>query len=286
MTTLDAPAVPPLTAYRLLVAIGNEVVKGLRHAWAERVQILMELPFFTAFVFLYAMILGRGGQFAAGGRLTWHVDSRTVTWMYLGFTLFTFVYLSSVKTFWRLLAEIQTGTLEQSYLSPMPAWLSVAVGRVVAAIAETAIVVGTMSIVVGLVTDLRITWRTEALAPLALVVVGGVGYTLMIAGFTLVWKRVEILQEMITGILMFVSGAILPMSHLPGWFSDVAKPMFLTHPIVAARTTLLYGRSIPTWGIGGWVWLTATAGIWLALGLLIYNVSNRAAERAGTLNRY
>jgi hypothetical protein len=66
-TTYPEPA-PALGASRFLVAKGYEVGNGLRHAWAERVQILIELPLFIGFVLLFSLLLGRGTQIAAGSR--------------------------------------------------------------------------------------------------------------------------------------------------------------------------------------------------------------------------
>lgn len=278
--------VPRMGAGRYAVSVGNEITKGLRHAWAERVQIIIELPLFAISVLLFALLLGRGDQVASSGRLPWAFDPYRTTWMFLGFVIFAFVYLQSVKTFWRLLGEIQTGTLEQTYLSPIPAWLNLAIGRIAAAIAETAIVVGALYLVLTLVIDPQLSWRTEALGPVVLVVIGGAGYSLIIAGLTLAWKRVELLQEAVLVLIMFASGAILPLDALPGWIGDVAQWIFLTHPIEALRATLLDGETIGLWGTGGWAWMTATTLGWLALGVAAFALGNRHAKRHGSLSRY
>jgi ABC-2 type transport system permease protein len=60
----------------------------------------------------------------------------------VAFLPFFFFYMQSVKLLWRLLAEIQTGTIEQAYLSPLPSWLVAAAGRLVAAITETLLLIG------------------------------------------------------------------------------------------------------------------------------------------------
>ncbi|MGH3735185.1 MAG: ABC transporter permease [Micromonosporaceae bacterium] len=275
---------PP--AGRRLVAIGNEVAKGLRLGWAERVQILIELPLFTGMLLLLSLLLGRGDEIVASGRLEWSFDPYRTSWLLLGWVIFLFVYLQSVKTFWRLLGEIQTGTLEQVYLSPVPAWVTIAVGRVVAAVVETGFVVGAVYLVASLVTDLRLTWHPEVLVPLALTVVGGAGYALLIAGLTLAWKRIELLQDVLLAVLMFVSGAVIPLSGMPAWVHAVADLLFITHPVEAARISLLDNQPIPLWGTGGWAWLLGTAAGWLLLGVLGYRFCDRYARRRGTLGRY
>lgn len=286
MTTAITPSTREIGASKAVVMVGNEVLKGLRHAWAERVQILIELPLFVISVLLFSLLLGRGEQVATTDRLPWQFDPHATTWMFLGFAVFAFVYLQSVKTFWRLLGEIQTGTLEQTYLSPLPAWLNIAVGRIAAAVTETAVVVGAIYLVTSLVVDLELAWHPHVLVALVVAVLGGAGYSLMIAGLTLAWKRVELLQEMVLMLLMFGSGAILPLASLPGWVADTAQPLFLTHAVAAVRTTVQDGQSIPTWGTGGWVWLTATTAGWLVLGVLAFGIGNRFAKRHGSLTRY
>lgn len=271
---------------RAMVMVGNEVLKGFRHAWAERVQILVELPLFVISVLLFSLLLGRGEQVATTERLPWQFDADRTTWMFLGFAVFAFVYLQSVKTFWRLLGEIQTGTLEQTYLSPLPPWLNIAVGRITAAIAETAFVVGALYLATSLIVDLQLSWHPHVLAALALTVLGGAGYSLVIAGLTLAWKRVELLQELVLVLIMFGSGAILPLATLPAWVADTAQPLFLTHAVAAVRTTVQDGQPIPTLGTGGWVALTATTAGWLVLGVLAFGVGNRFAKRHGSLTRY
>jgi ABC-2 type transport system permease protein len=285
--TLTPPAdQAALGTVRSLVALGNEVGKGLRHAWAERVQILIELPLFLGVVLLFSLLLDRGEQVAAGTGLTWSFDPYRTTWLVLGFTVFTFVYLQSVKTFWRLLGEIQTGTLEQSYLSPLPAWVNVAAGRLTAAVIETAIVVGMLYGVISLVVDLQLSWRVEALAPLVLALVGGTGYSLVVAGLTLAWKRVELLQEMVLTLVMAGSGALIPLQSLPGWVSVVGDLLFITHPIEALRTVMLDDQSLPVAGTGGWAWMIGTATTWLAIGVASFMVGSRYATHHGSLTRY
>jgi ABC-2 type transport system permease protein len=268
------------------VMLGNEVAKGLRHAWAERLQMLIELPLYMISVLLFSLLLGRGTQVAGTARLPWQFDPYRTTWLFLGFAVFAFVYLQSAKTFWRLLTEIQTGTLEQTYLSPLPPWLTIAAGRIAAALVETALVVTALYLATSAIVDLTITWNPQVLPALAFAVIAGAGYSLIIAGLTLAWKRVELLQELVLVLMMFGSGAILPLDTLPTWVSEAAQPVFLTHAIAAVRTTLLDAHPIPVWGTGGWVWLSTTALTWLLLGILAFTAGNRLAKRQGTLTRY
>ncbi|MGH2470237.1 MAG: hypothetical protein ACRDGF_09190, partial [Chloroflexota bacterium] len=82
MTTYPTPR--ELTAARTFIAVGNEIHKGLRQAWAERVQIIIELPLFASFALLFSIILGRGQQVATTGTLAWRFDPYQTAWFFLG----------------------------------------------------------------------------------------------------------------------------------------------------------------------------------------------------------
>ncbi len=57
------------------------------------------------------------------------------------------------------------GTLEQVYLSPLPSWLLAAAARVVAALAETLIVVAGIYGIVSIVVPLHYHWSAAVLLP-------------------------------------------------------------------------------------------------------------------------
>ncbi len=134
---------------------------------------------FAAFALLLGPVLGAGRQITAG-HVHWSLSSGRTSVMVLWFVPFMFYYMQTVKLFWRLLGEIQAGTLEQVYLSPLPSWLVVAAGRVVAALTESALVAaGTYGMVSAFV-PLHYHWTASALLPLALVALTATGFSLII----------------------------------------------------------------------------------------------------------
>jgi ABC-2 type transport system permease protein len=112
-----------------------------------------------------------------------------------GFAAFILFYLQSSKLYWRLLGEIQAGTLEQVHLSPLPSWLLTAVGRVVATMLEALVTVTAVFLGVSVVADFDIPWQPAVLLPLLLFVLATVGYSLLVGGLVLLWRRVEMLAE-------------------------------------------------------------------------------------------
>jgi ABC-2 type transport system permease protein len=272
------------TARRMLTAIGNETVKGLRHGWSERLQILIELPLFVTFVLLLGFTVGKGTTIATTGRLDWTLDPRQAGWLFIGTATFTYTYLHVQKMFWRLLAEIQAGTLEQTYLSPLPSWVHVVGGRVLAAIAETTVVVAVMYAVTSLVVRLGLHWRLDTLVPLALLVTGAAGLALVIAGITLVWKRIQMLNDLVLLSVLFFSGAVLPLTEMPGWAKTVSMPLFMTHAVAGLRTVMLEGQHLTLSGANGLAWMLATAAGWFLAGLIVFRICERIAQRRGGLS--
>jgi ABC-2 type transport system permease protein len=210
------------------------------------------------------------------------LDPRQAGWLFIGMATFTYTYLHVQKMFWRLLAEIQAGTLEQTYLSPLPSWVHVVGGRVLAAIAETTVVVAVMYAVTSLAVPLGLHWRLDSLVPLALLVTGAAGLALIIAGITLVWKRIQMLNDLVLLSVLFFSGAVLPLAEMPGWAKTISTPLFMTHTVAGLRTVMLDGHSLTLGGTSGLAWMLATTAAWFIAGLLVFR--ERTAQRRGTLS--
>ncbi|MGD9891917.1 MAG: ABC transporter permease [Dehalococcoidia bacterium] len=286
ITRTGAPVERRLDASAVLRAVGNEVAKGLLAGWGERTQILIELPLFVGFALLMAAVVGKGEAIATGP-VDWSLDPYQTTWIFLGFIVFMFYYLQTAKLFWRLLGEIQTGTLEQVYLSPLPSWLVAAAGRMVAAVVETFLVVAAAYLTIALLVDLDIRWRAEAVLPLLFLVAGGVGYSLVIGGATLVWKRIELINDALLAVLFLFGGLLMPLDRMPDWAAAVARLVPVAHAAQSLRNVLLDGQSFFTLGgDGGLIWLTTTTGAWLIAGALTFHLGERTAKRRGSLSRY
>jgi ABC-2 type transport system permease protein len=275
-----------LGAGAALRAVGNEVYKGLLAGWSERTQILIEMPLFVISALLIAAIVGRGEEIATG-QVDWSLDKRQATWFFLGFAAFSFYYLQTAKLFWRLLGEIQTGTLEQVYLSPLPPWLIAIAGRTAAAVLETAFVVGAVTVALWAVVGLEVQWNAWVVVPVIFIVAGGTGYSLIIGGLALVWRRIELIPDAAAALLMVFGGLFIPLADLPSAAGAVARLVPLTHAAEALRYVLLDGRSVTSvGGDGGLAWLVGTTAAWLLGGILVFRFGERTAKRHGSLSRY
>jgi ABC-2 type transport system permease protein len=290
LTTLDdhptASGSPgSLGARAAAVAIGNEIDKGLRFGWDERKQIVLELTMFVPLFLLWTALAGQAEAIEAG-TFEWSFDDRRTGWLLVGFVLAMFFYLQAQKFFWRQLAEIQGGTLEQVYLSPLPWWLLAAVGRVLASFFEAAFVIGTLYAVVALSVGVDVDWTPAVIVPVAFLIPGSVGYSLMIGGLTLLWKRIEILNDVLLLVVFFASGMMVSLDDMPNWIAAVGRFLPVTHPIDAARTLMVDGGGLTVTGDGGLAWMAPLAVAWLALGAYAFHRAAQIVRRDGTLTRY
>ncbi len=110
-------------------------------------------------------------------------------------------------------------------------------GRSLPVILNGFFVAGFSLIVGGLI--LGVTFPASTLAPLALVV--GVasfsctGLGLINAGLGLRIRETSVLSNILVGVLLIFCGANVPAAALPGWMSQIASLLPLTHAIRAAR---------------------------------------------------
>jgi ABC-2 type transport system permease protein len=285
MTTLATPGTIP-AATRFLIALGNEIRKGLLFAWAERLQLVMELPFLALFILLLGPILGAGHQIAAG-HLSWTLSSHRISLLMVAFLPAMFFYFQAVKLFWRLLGEIQAGTIEQVYLSPLPSWLVAAAGRLVAAIIETLILMGVAYGIVSAFVTLHFHWTLAALVPMAFLMITGAGYSLIIGGMTLLWKRIQLLQETILMLVLIFAVTALPLITVPGWFTGIGRVFPVTADVASLYGVMLGHRGVTgAWGTGGLVWMVVTAAAYLAAGIVVFRVLERVTKARGALAAY
>ncbi len=256
-------------------AIGNEISKGLIDLWRGKLASLLELILFALFFLAIMFALGRG---------VFHQEQ--VAPLLLGFVGYIFFHMQTNRLFWGLLGEVQSGTLEQMYLSPLPSWL-LTIGLQVASIVEAAFSVLLLSLFIDLVVRVSIPLRWAALLPLVLLVLGSVGYSLILGGLTLLFKRLEILKDLFQTVVLIFGGALVSLERMPGWMATIARFLPLTPGVDVLRKTLLEGVSLGTLaGDGTLLWMVGNAAAYLLLGIVIFRWCERIAKRQGTLGQY
>ena len=256
-------------------AIGNEIAKGLIDLWRGKIASFLELILFGLFFLAITFALGGG---------TFHREQ--VAPLLLGFVGYIFFHMQTNRLFWGLLGEMQSGTLEQMYLSPLPSWL-LTIGLQVASVVEAAISAIVLALLINLVVSVTIPLQWAALLPLIMLVLGSVGYSLILGGLTLLFKRLEILKEVFQVVVLIFGGVLVSLDHMPGWMATIARFLPLTPGVDVLRKTLLDQVSLGTLaGDGTLLWLVGNAVAYLLLGIVIFRWCERIAKRRGTLGQY
>jgi len=115
-----------------------------------------------------------------------------------------------------------------------------------------------MYVVTNLVFRLGLTWRLDALIPIAYVLVGAVGFALIIAGLTLVLKRIEMFNDLVLLFLMFLQRRVIAVDKLRP--PSEPSALRLSHPSRGRHTKIMLDNQQPDLlGSGGYLWLTVSA---------------------------
>ncbi|WP_326826475.1 ABC transporter permease [Streptosporangium sp. NBC_01756] len=256
-----------------------EVRKGLLSLAAGWREGLMEMITFPLFYLLIVLFMGRG-QLRADLLLP----------VLLGMVALTFIHEQVNRVFWSYLGDIQSGVLEQTYLTPLPSAVSILGRQVAAAISAlpTALAVLATGAVAITVQGGSPPFDAQVIVPLAAIVLGTCGLALILCGLTLVFKRIEIITQLSVAVYAIAGGTLVPLAAMPDSIAFLSRLVVPIAPgIEAMRDILLGGHSLaalPTgWGLG---WLLAQPLLITAAGVILFNRLEHLARHRGTLGRY
>ncbi len=256
-----------------------EVRKGLLNLLAGWREALMEMITFPLFYLLIVLFMGRG-QLRADLLLP----------VLLGMVALTFIHEQVNRVFWSYLGDIQSGVLEQTYLTPLPSAASILgrqVAAVIAAVPTALAVLVTGATAAGLQGG-QLPFDAQVIVPLAAIVLGTCGLSLILCGLTLVFKRIEIITQLSVAVYAIAGGTLVPLAAMPDPIAFLSRLVVPIAPgIEAMRDILLGGHSLvalPTgWGLG---WLLAQPLLITAAGVIVFNRLEHLARHRGTLGRY
>jgi ABC-2 type transport system permease protein len=256
--------------------LGNETAKGLRIWWANRATILPEL------LVLAGMFLGLQ-YLLGGGRIVPQLVAPTM----LGFLPYVFAYLVVVKMVAGVVEELNAGTMEQTHLSPLPAWL-LSLGRLASAIVQgllaTLLLGAGYLIALGAAVDVQLPLRWQALVPAVLLVVDVAGFALLLGGLALQVPTLGAVTHVLLSLVMLVNGAFVPISAFPDWLQALARLAPTALGVEATRAVLLDGQPLQAaWADQRLPWLLLHAAASLAVGWALWQWNMRRGLRNGRL---
>jgi ABC-2 type transport system permease protein len=272
MTTLDLTATArggPGLRVRLL---GSETAKGLRLAWRRRGMVV------TGIVLTTLTYLGIN-LFIGGGHIVEELMLLTLPAM----LAVTVAEAAAINGSGGIAEEINGGTLEQTRLSPAPAYLQV-LGRMSALAVEGLLAATVLAVVFTTWFDLDYAWHAAALLPAALTVLNALGYGLVIIGLTLRVASIGAITHVFNMAIMFFGGMLVPVTAFPDEVQAFSHLVPTSLGVQALNTTLADGRLAASWSDGTLPWLLVHTAVLVVIGLATYTLAMRRALREGALS--
>ncbi|MDW3217472.1 MAG: ABC transporter permease [Acidimicrobiales bacterium] len=192
-----------------------------------------------------------------------------------------------ISSFAEQISEEQNeGTLEAILVTPTPIWTVMTASHFVAIIfvvAETVLLVGVGLALFG--AGIPVLAMVTAVPVLLLTTLSFIPIGILAAAFIVLVKR----GDPITGpghqLTLLLSGALYPLSVLPGWLEVVTKLVPATYGVRATRslvqTDAAYTETLDEMAV-----LIAFAAIALPISLAVFRRAVTVARRAGTLGTY
>lgn len=128
--------------------------------------------------------------------------------------------------------------------------------------------------------------RYEA-SPRIRFMIAAVGLSLMVAGATLVYERIQIVNDTVLMLVMIFSASALPLIHVPRWWVDASHAFPLTDGVGSLYNVMLAHRSVTAaWGVGGLLPVFTISAAYLLGGIGAFTLGERVAKTRGILGRY
>lgn len=109
----------------------------------------------------------------------------------------------------------------------------------------------------------------------------------MIGGATLVYKRIQLVNDTVLLLVMIFSASALPLIAVPGWWAALGHAFPFTDGVANLYGVMLAHQSVARmWGSGGLVPMIAVAVGYLLAGVGAFVVGEHVAKNRGTLGRY
>ncbi|MFG3437033.1 ABC transporter permease [Nonomuraea sp. NPDC047897] len=256
-----------------------EVGKGLLNLAAGWREVLIQMITFPVFYLLVVLFMGRG-----------QLRSELLLPVLLGMVALTFVHEQVNRVFWSYLGDIQSGVLEQTYLTPLPSAALILGRQVAAAISAlpTALAVLATGAAAVALQGGRPPLDAQVIVPLAAIALGTCGLALVLCGLTLVFSRIEIITQLSVALYAIAGGTLVPLSAMPDVVAFLSRLVVPIAPgIEAMRDILLGGHSLadlPTgWGLG---WLLVQPLLITTAGVVLFHRLEHLARHRGSLGRY
>ncbi len=228
------------------------------------------VTFYAIFLLLFLGIQAVGDPGSADANIRYVIVSNAF-WMLL---VLSFMTMAS-----EIANEAIRGTLEQLYMSPVPAW------RIVLARAVSSIVIYLVLVILVVIAAMLTSGQWLAFSLPAALLLGvptiaavlGLGF--VGAGLALVLKQISSLLQI--GQFFLMAMAFAPVGIFPGLeLLPAMKGIDLVRSIAIGEITLAQVSTQDWWIV------TLNGAVWLAAGMLVFLQLEKRALRSGVLGKY
>ncbi|HLG78428.1 MAG TPA: ABC transporter permease [Ktedonobacteraceae bacterium] len=259
----------------IFLALYNETSRRLILTWSYRFNLIVEV---LEVLLLYVGI----SLFVGNGKLS----SGQLAGTLIGYIIWFYARVMIMSTGSELIGEAHAGTLEQMYMSPLPP-VVLLLGRMIAILVTTTILLIPPFLILVAVFHIQYTFHWESIPVLLLTLGGLLGFSLAISGAALVFKQIDSLADLTQNLMLFLTGALLPVTLFPGWLANFAKTLPITQGIIVLRALILDDKSLGNvWADGSLFWLLVNAVAYTCVGAFIFVLCERSARNSGSLGHY
>jgi ABC-2 type transport system permease protein len=253
----------------------NETHKGLLLAWNYKVDLILEV-FIMGFAFIGLSFLIGGGQ----------LESEQLNASLIGYLVWYLAVKAIADMSTSLKNEMQAGTLEQMYMSPTDTGLLI-LGRSLSTIFTTTIIAALIALGPMILLKVRLPLAPATLPVFIITILGLFGFGFAVGGFTLIFKQVASLSDLIQYALVFLNGALLPVDVFPPWLAFIARLLPTTQGIIVLRQVGIERLSLAeVWQSGSLILLLIHSAVFLTAGWLIFKWCEQFAKERGLLGQY
>ena len=253
----------------------NEFHKRMLILWSYRFNQLVGVATISFFFMGLAYFMG-GGEF----------DRVRLPGMILGYSIWLYASPTISSMTWALREEMETGTLEQMMMSPVPAYIMLP-GRILASVVWSTFMISLSLALLLLLLGVSIPVRIEGLPVFIITMIGLLGFGYLIAAAVIVFKQVMAFANMMGTMLLFFNGSLVPIENYPDWLATAARFLPTTEGIVAIREVMLDQQSLgDSWANGSLQNLVIHSSVFLVVGLGCYLWAESIAKKRGSLGQY
>jgi ABC-2 type transport system permease protein len=180
---------------------------------------------------------------------------------------------------WELTNEATTGTLEQLYMSPVPAWI-ILLSRMIGTVLVNIVIMGTVLVLSMLTAGQWLSFDVLTLAPLFIfLLIGMLGVGFMVAGLALIYKQINALLQIAQ--FAFFALVSVPVTLAP-WLEFL--PVVRGSSMI--REAMTEGKQLLDFASIDWLFLLINAVAYFVVGVFVYKLAERRAMARGLLGKY